>query len=65
MVELKEAGVFKILAPKGVGGYGMGLETYVEVVRRLAQGCPSTAWNCGPPDRARLDARTLAPGGPG
>jgi alkylation response protein AidB-like acyl-CoA dehydrogenase len=47
MVELKEAGIFKILAPKGVGGYGMGLETYVEVVRRLAQGCPSTAWNVG------------------
>jgi GTP cyclohydrolase II len=47
MVELKEAGIFKILAPKGVGGYGMGVETYVEVVRRLALGCPSTAWNVG------------------
>ena len=47
MVELQEAGVFKILAPKGVGGYGMGVHTYVEVVRRLAQGCPSTAWNVG------------------
>ncbi|MDQ0675312.1 alkylation response protein AidB-like acyl-CoA dehydrogenase [Pseudarthrobacter siccitolerans] len=47
VAEVKEAGVFKILAPKGVGGYGMGLETYVEVVRRLALGCPSTAWNVG------------------
>ncbi|WP_455836330.1 acyl-CoA dehydrogenase family protein [Pseudarthrobacter siccitolerans] len=47
MAELQEAGVFKILAPKGVGGYGLGVETYVEVVRRLAQGCPSTAWNAG------------------
>ena len=47
MAELQEAGVFKILAPKGVGGYGMGVDTYVEVVRRLAQGCPSTAWNVG------------------
>jgi hypothetical protein len=47
MAELKEAGIFEILAPKGVDGYGMGLETYVEVVRRLALGCPSTAWNVG------------------
>jgi GTP cyclohydrolase II len=47
MAELQEAGVFKILAPKGVGGYGMGVDTYVEAVRRLAQGCPSTAWNVG------------------
>lgn len=47
LLELQEAGVFKILAPIGVGGYGMGVETYVEVVRRLAKGCPSTAWNAG------------------
>ncbi|UNK47109.1 acyl-CoA dehydrogenase family protein [Arthrobacter sulfonylureivorans] len=45
--ELKEAGVFQMLAPKSVGGYGMGLETYVQVVRRLARGCPSTAWSVG------------------
>ena len=47
LLELQEAGVFKILAPTGVGGYGMGVETYGEVVRRLARGCPSTAWNAG------------------
>lgn len=45
--ELKDAGVFRILAPKAVGGFGMGLETYVQVMRRLARGCPSTAWNVG------------------
>src|SRR5688500_11382940 len=45
MAELKEAGVFSILAPTSVGGYGMGVDTYVEVVRRLGTGCPSTAWN--------------------
>ena len=38
MAELKEAGVFSILAPMSVGGYGMGLETYIQVVRRLATG---------------------------
>jgi GTP cyclohydrolase II len=47
MAELKEAGVFQMLAPKAVGGFGMGLETYVQVVRRLAQGCVSTAWSVG------------------
>ena len=45
--ELSEAGVFRILAPKAVGGYGMGVETYVEVIRRLARGCASTAWTAG------------------
>ncbi|MGO4186623.1 GTP cyclohydrolase II RibA [Pseudarthrobacter sp. TAF60_1] len=47
IAELKEAGVFQMLAPKAVGGYGMGLETYVQVVRRLAQGDVSTAWSVG------------------
>jgi GTP cyclohydrolase II len=30
-----------------VGGYGMGAETYAEVIRRLARGCVSTAWTAG------------------
>ena len=47
IAELKAAGVFRMLAPKAVGGFGMGLETYVQVVRSLAQGCVSTAWSVG------------------
>lgn len=47
MEEMKDAGVFRILAPKAVGGFGMGLETHVQVVNRLARGCPSTAWTVG------------------
>lgn len=47
MQELSEAGVFRILAPKDLGGYGMGVETYAEVIRRLARGCASTAWTAG------------------
>ena len=47
MEELHAAEVFHMLSPKGVGGLGMGLETYVEVVRRLARGCASTAWSAG------------------
>ncbi|MBT2553888.1 GTP cyclohydrolase II RibA [Arthrobacter sp. ISL-5] len=47
MAELSAAGVFRILAPKAVGGFGMGMETYATVIRRLAQGCASTAWTVG------------------
>ncbi|MDP9696518.1 UNVERIFIED_ORG: GTP cyclohydrolase II [Arthrobacter globiformis] len=47
MNDLKEAGVFRILAPLELGGYGMGAETYAEVIRRLARGCASTAWTAG------------------
>lgn len=45
--DLEDAGVFRMLAPTGVGGYGMGLETYGGVIRLLAQGCASTAWTAG------------------
>ena len=47
MEELKDAGAFHLLSPKAVGGYGMGVETYAQVVRRLARGCASTAWTVG------------------
>ena len=47
MEELRAAGVFRILAPKAVGGFGMGMDTYASVIRRLAQGCASTAWTVG------------------
>ncbi len=47
MTDLRQAGVFRLLAPQGVGGYGMGVETYAEVVRQLARGCASTAWTAG------------------
>lgn len=47
MEELQEAGIFQLLSPRAVGGFGLGLQTYVEVVRRLARGCSSTAWTAG------------------
>ena len=47
LAELQAAEVFHLLSPKAVGGLGMGLETYGEVVRRLARGCASTAWTVG------------------
>ena len=45
--ELQDAGVFRILAPEAVGGYGLGARTYGEAVRVLARGCASTAWTAG------------------
>lgn len=45
--ELRDAGVFRILSPAGVGGYGLGARTYGEAVRVLATGCASTAWTAG------------------
>lgn len=45
--DLEEAGVFRMLAPKAVGGFGMGMESYGGVIRLLAQGCASTAWTAG------------------
>ncbi|BCW71028.1 acyl-CoA dehydrogenase family protein [Arthrobacter sp. NicSoilB8] len=47
MAELQSAEIFHLLSPTAVGGFGMGLETYGEVVRRLARGCASTAWSAG------------------
>ena len=37
MAELRAAEMFHLLSPKAVGGFGMGVETYGEVVRRLAR----------------------------
>lgn len=45
--ELKDAEVFHLLSPEGVGGFGMGVETYAQAIRRLARGCASTAWTAG------------------
>ncbi|MDR7160065.1 GTP cyclohydrolase II RibA [Arthrobacter sp. BE255] len=47
MAELKAAGVFEMLSPKALGGSGLGVDTYAEVVRRLSRGCASTAWTAG------------------
>ena len=47
MAALQAAEIFHTLSPHAVGGFGMGLETYAEVVRRLARGCASTAWTVG------------------
>lgn len=42
--EAAEAGFFHLLAPKTNGGAGATMTTFLNVGRRMARGCPSTAW---------------------
>lgn len=42
--EAAEAGFFAMLAPKTAGGAGAAFTDFFDVVRRLGQGCASSAW---------------------
>ncbi|MDO9336303.1 MAG: acyl-CoA dehydrogenase family protein [Caulobacter sp.] len=42
--EAAQAGYFHLLAPTTAGGAGASMTTFLEVGRRLARGCPSSAW---------------------
>ncbi len=42
--EARVAGYFAMLAPTTAGGAGASLGEFFDVSRRLAQGCPSSAW---------------------
>lgn len=42
--EVREAGLFKVLQPRRVGGYEMDIRTHIDVVEAVARGCASTAW---------------------
>ncbi|MGQ0699394.1 MAG: acyl-CoA dehydrogenase family protein [Panacagrimonas sp.] len=42
--ELHKAGFFKLLVPRGLGGYDGSYADYVDVTAALARGCSSTAW---------------------
>lgn len=44
MADLTAAGLFDLVAPPGVGGYGYGMREFGTITRILAQGCASTAW---------------------
>lgn len=41
---LVEAGLFRILQPAHIGGYGLDLATHLEVAGVLSRGCGSSAW---------------------
>ncbi|MBI1406574.1 MAG: acyl-CoA dehydrogenase [Caulobacter sp.] len=42
--EAAEAGYFALLAPTTAGGAGASMADFLDVGRRLAAGCPSSAW---------------------
>lgn len=42
--EALDAGFFGMLAPVGVGGQGAPFSAFIDVVRRLSQGCASSGW---------------------
>ncbi len=42
--EATEAGFFAMLAPRGAGGQGATFADFMDVVRRLSNGCTSSAW---------------------
>mgnify|MGYP000042824043 CR=1 FL=1 len=42
--EADAAGFFAMLAPAGVGGQGAQFSAFMDVVRRLSRGCPSSGW---------------------
>lgn len=42
--EALDAGFYGMLAPTGVGGQGSSFSEFLDVVRRLSQGCASSGW---------------------
>lgn len=45
--DLIEAGSFKTIQPKRVGGYGLGMRDHLDMISMIARGCGSTAWVAG------------------
>ncbi|MBN9427119.1 MAG: acyl-CoA dehydrogenase family protein [Burkholderiales bacterium] len=44
---LRQAGLFRVLLPRRVGGLQADLQTFVDVVSTIGRGCGSTAWVLG------------------
>ncbi|MFJ6651446.1 acyl-CoA dehydrogenase family protein [Microbacterium sp. NPDC091313] len=41
---LVDAGFFRVIQPRPLGGYGFDLPTYLRTAMSIARGCPETAW---------------------
>ena len=44
LAALDQAGVFRMMAPKSVGGDEASFDTQCRVLSEIARGCPSTSW---------------------
>lgn len=45
--DLRAAGIFKLMAPRRVGGYQANLHEFIDVVAEVARGCGSSGWVAG------------------
>src|ERR1700694_438295 len=45
--QLREAGFYKMVIPRSLGGLQLGTLTYLRRVETLAEGCGSVGWNLG------------------
>lgn len=45
--DLHEAGLFRVVQPKRVGGAELDVRIFVDAAAEMARVCPSTAWNFG------------------
>lgn len=62
IAEMQEAGFFRVLQPKRLGGYEMHPNVFFDVQKQLAEGCMSTGWiygvlGCHPYEMALFDDR--------
>src|SRR5258708_16137853 len=63
---LHDAGLFRVLMPRGLGGLELEPALFVQVTEAIAEGDASTAWCLGPACGASLAAGDLRPpGAPG
>src|SRR5216684_3936355 len=45
--QLREAGFYRMVIPRSLGGLQVDTLTYLRVVEKLAEGCGSVGWNLG------------------
>src|ERR1700735_2315068 len=45
--EMLEAGLARVLLPKEIGGYGLGFETWFDVMREISKADASHGWCAG------------------
>ncbi|HYU13150.1 MAG TPA: acyl-CoA dehydrogenase family protein, partial [Stellaceae bacterium] len=47
VAQLREAGLYRMVIPRSLGGLQVDTLTYLRVVETLAEGCGSVGWNLG------------------
>src|SRR5688500_11134042 len=58
---LREAGVYRMMAPAAVGGDPVDLPTFLEVLEAVGEGCGAAGWNLATSSAVALSANWLPP----